>query len=151
MMRGLRAVFGVGVVSLVVLSGLSFAADTKEPALSGSITATATSAALGVGWSWGKGTLTLLDGSEHHFKVSGLDVVAVGFKQSSLVGKVYNLKQVQDFAGTYAAGAAGLVVGGGAGALTMRNEKGVIINATGVGEGVSLNLSSSGVTIKLQD
>src|SRR6266478_6123437 len=58
---------------------------------------TATSVAAGIGWSWGSGTLTLLDGSEHRFKVSGLDVVAVGIKQATGVGYVYNLKKLEDF------------------------------------------------------
>jgi hypothetical protein len=66
---------------------------------SGTITVTATSVAAGVGWTWGTGELTLLDGSEHKFKVSGLDVVAVGFKQATGVGSVYNLKQLADFEG----------------------------------------------------
>ena len=151
MIRVLRVFVGLGLISLGVWSGISLAADDKEPMLSGSITATATSAAAGIGWSWGKGTLTLLDGSEHHFKVSGLNVVAVGFKQTSVVGKVYNLKTLKDFEGTYAAASAGITVGGGASGATMRNEKGVVINATGVGQGIDLNLAASGVTITLQE
>jgi len=67
--------------------------------LSGTVTVTATSVAAGIGWSWGKGGLTLLDGSQHDFKVSGLDVVAVGIKQATGVGNVYNLKKLEDFEG----------------------------------------------------
>ena len=61
----------------------------------------ATSVAAGIGWPWGKGELTLLDGSQHQFKISGLDVVAVGIKQATGVGNVYNLKKLEDFAGRY--------------------------------------------------
>jgi len=113
------------------------------------ITVTATSAALGVGWSWGKGTLTLLNGKQYHFKVSGLDVVAVGFKQATVAGNVYNLKNVKDFEGTYVAATASGTVGGGMGAASMRNDKGVVINLSGVGQGVDLRLAVSGMTVKL--
>jgi hypothetical protein len=100
------------------------------------MTVTATSVAAGIGWSWGSGVLTLLDGSQHQFKVSGLDVVAVGIKQATGVGSVYNLKKLEDFEGQYVKAAAGIAVGGGAAATSMRNDRGVVINLTGVGHGV---------------
>jgi hypothetical protein len=122
-----------------------------SPNLSGTLTATATSVAVGIGWSWGEGTLTLLDGSQHHFKVSGLDVVAVGVKQASVVGKVYNLnpKKLEDFEGTYSKATAGITVGGGAAASTMQNQNGVVINLTGTGQGVDVRLAASGMKITL--
>jgi hypothetical protein len=112
---------------------------------------TATSIAAGIGWSWGSGTLTLLDGSQHRFKVEGLDVVAVGIKQATAVGNVYNLKNLQDFEGKYVKAAAGITVGGGAGASTMQNDKGVIINLTGVGQGIEVKLAVSGMDVKLSN
>ena len=117
--------------------------------LSGTVTVTATSVAAGIGWSWGSGTLTMLDGSEHRFKVSGLDVVAVGIKQATGVGNVYNLKKLEDFEGKYVKVAAGIAVGGGAGATSMRNDKGVVINLTGVGQGVDIRLAVSGMDVTL--
>jgi hypothetical protein len=116
---------------------------------SGTLTVTATSAAVGIGWSWGSGTLTLLDGSQHQFKVSGLDVVAVGFKQATGVGSVYHLKNLADFEGKYVQAAAGATVGGGMGATSLRNDKGVIINLTSVGQGVDFRLAVSGLEVKL--
>jgi hypothetical protein len=122
----------------------------QEPANhSGTLTVTATSAAVGVGWSWGNGNLTLLNGRQYRFKVSGLDVVAVGFKQATAVGNVYNLKNIKDFEGTYVAATAAGTVGGGMGASSMRNDKGVVINLSGVGQGVDLRLAVSGITVKL--
>jgi hypothetical protein len=117
--------------------------------LSGTLTVTATSVAAGIGWSWGSGTLTLLDGSEHRFKVSGLDVVAVGIKQATGVGNVYNLKKIEDFEGQYVKAAAGAAVGGGMGATSMRNDKGVVISMTSVSQGVDIRLAVSGVEVKL--
>ena len=136
-----------------LLGGLigSAVGQEKKPApnLSGTLTATATSVAVGIGWSWGEGTLTLLDGSQHHFKVNGLDVVAVGVKQASVVGKVYNLKKLEDFEGTYSKATAGITVGGGAAASTMQNQNGVVINMTGTGQGVDVRLAASGMKITL--
>src|SRR4029450_2931519 len=129
-----------------VFWGLMSNAPAQEPANhSGTVTVTATSAALGVGWSWGKGTLTLLNGKQYAFKVEGLDVVAVGFKQATGVGNVYNLKKVKDFEGTYVAATASGTVGGGMGATSMRNDKGVVINLSGVGQGVDFGLGVAGV------
>ena len=137
------------VLVLVVGSMGSVAVGQQAPDLSGTLTVTATSAAVGIGWSWGSGTLTLLDGSEHKFKVSGLDVVAVGFKQATGVGSVYNMKKLEDFEGQYVKGTAGIAVGGGVAATSMRNDKGVVINLTSVGQGVDFRLAASGMEVKL--
>jgi hypothetical protein len=149
MSRTYRTFLGLCLVS-VALWGLMSHAIAQEPSnLSGTVTVTATSAAVGIGWSWGKGTLTLLNGKQHHFKVSGLDVAAVGFKQATAVGSVYNLKKVKDFEGTYVAAGAAATVGGGMGASSMRNDKGVVINLTGVGQGVDFRLAVSGMKVTL--
>ena len=136
---------------LVLLAGGMWSVAVAQEAsdLSGTVTVTATSVAAGIGWSWGSGTLTLLDGSQHQFKVSGLDVVAVGIKQATGVGNVYNLKKIEDFEGKYVKAAAGIAVGGGAGATSMRNDKGVVISLTGVGQGVDIRLAVSGMDVTL--
>jgi hypothetical protein len=136
---------------LVLLAGGMWSVAVAQEAsdLSGTVTVTATSVAAGIGWSWGSGALTLLDGSQHQFKVGGLDVVAVGIKQATGVGNVYNMKKLEDFEGKYVKAAAGMAVGGGAGATTMRNDKGVVINLTGVGQGVDFRLAVSGMDVTL--
>ena len=136
---------------LVLLAGGMWSVAVAQEAsdLSGTVTVTATSVAAGIGWSWGSGTLTLLDGSQHQFKVSGLDVVAVGIKQATGVGNVYNLKKIEDFEGKYVKAAAGIAVGGGAGATSMRNDKGVVISLTSVGQGVDIRLAVSGMDVTL--
>src|SRR5262247_1476746 len=116
MSRTYRILLRLGLVLVMCWAMISNTTAQEPPNLSGTVTVTATSAAVGIGWSWGKGTLTLLNGKQYHFKVSGLDVVAVGFRQATAVGKVYNLKNVNDFAGKYVAGQAAATVGGGVGA-----------------------------------
>jgi hypothetical protein len=137
------------VLVLLTWSMRSVAGGQETTDLSGTITVTATSIAAGIGWSWGSGTLTLLDGSEHRFKVSGLDVVAVGIKQATGVGNVYNLKKLEDFEGQYVKAAAGVAVGGGVGATSLRNDKGVVINLTSVGQGIDFRLAVSGMEVTL--
>jgi hypothetical protein len=149
MSRTYRVVASLALIGLLCCGVFVVGAGQEDPNLSGTVTMTATSAAAGVGWTWGSGTLTLLNGREYRFKISGLDVIAVGYKQASAVGKVYNLKNVSDFAGTYVAGTAGATVGGGAGASTMRNEHGVVINLTSVSEGADLRLAVSGMKVTM--
>jgi len=137
------------VLVLLAWSMRSVVVGQEAPNHSGTVTVTATSIAAGIGWTWGSGTLTMLDGSQHRFKVGGLDVVAVGIKQATAVGNVYNLKKVEDFEGKYAKAAAGIAVGGGAGAATMQNDKGVVISLTGVGQGIDIRLAVSGMDVQL--
>jgi hypothetical protein len=149
MSRTSCVVVSLALMSLLFCGVFSVGAGQEDPNLSGTVTITATSAAVGVGWTWGSGMLTLLNGKEYRFKISGLDVIAVGYKQASAVGKVYNLKKVSDFAGTYVSGTAAGTIGGGAGITTMRNEHGVVMNLTSVSEGADLRLAVSGMKVTL--
>jgi hypothetical protein len=63
---------------------------------------------------------------------------------------VYHLTQVSDIEGTYAALAASATVGAGAGGLTMKNGKGVLIKVTGMSAGANLKIGPSGLTISLK-
>ena len=124
------------VLVLVAWGMRSVAVGQEASDLSGTITVTAPSVAAGIGWSWGNGTLTLLDGSEHRCKGSGLDVIAVGITQATGVGNVYHLKKLEDCEGQDIKAATGVAVGGGVGATSLRNNTGVIINLTSVGQGM---------------
>jgi len=104
---------------------------------------------LGIGYSWGKGVLTY-DGKEYPFKVSGLSVVDVGITKATSSGKVYNLKKLEDFNGNYTAASAEGTLAGGAGALTMKNQNGVVIDLVSTTRGVNLKLSLEGVKITLE-
>ena len=107
------------------------------------------SVAAGVGLSWGGGVLSF-NGKQYKFKVDGLSVGSVGIQSASARGKVYYLKNVADLAGTYTAIAAGVTVGGGGGAKTMKNEKGVIIDLISTNQGVDFTFGTQGVKITLE-
>ena len=48
----------------------------------------------------GKGTL-YYNGQRHHFTISGLGAGGMGGQKVTATGKVYNLNNLRDFAGTY--------------------------------------------------
>ena len=108
-----------------------------------------TSVGAGIGVSWGSGTLTQA-GKDYPLKVDGLTVGTVGIAKATALGKVYNLKNINDINGTYTAIGAGATVGGGGAGLTMKNANGVVIDAVSTNEGVKFTIGTSGVTITLQ-
>jgi len=115
----------------------------------GSVSIDLTSVAAGIGASWGSGTLRF-EGKVYPFKVSGLTVGDVGISTINAVGNVYNLKSASDIAGNYVAAGAGLTLAGGVGGVTMRNQRGVLINLYTVQQGVQLTIGPQGFSIDLR-
>ena len=107
------------------------------------------SVAAGIGFSWGGGTLTY-KGKQHPISVEGLTVGSVGASKVSGKGKVYNLKKIEDFAGTYMAVGTGATVGGGGGVATMRNQNGVVIDEVSTSQGLKVTIGASGVKMALK-
>jgi hypothetical protein len=115
----------------------------------GSVSIDMTSVAAGVGASWGSGVLRF-EGKRYLFQINGLSVGNVGIASINAVGNVYNLSNISQFAGNYAAAGAGIALAGGAAGLTMQNQSGVIINLYAVQQGVQLNIGPQGFNISLQ-
>jgi hypothetical protein len=140
-------VMGVVVSSLLMVSALAIAQDGQP---SGKVWVESTSVALGIGVSWGDGKLTF-QGKDHVFSVKGLSVIDLGVSKVTANGEVFNLKKLTDFNGNYVAGTAGATVGGGAGAVIMKNQYGVVMKLTSTSQGVQLTLAGSGVDIQLKN
>ena len=141
------ALFTVIMMTLFLcLSGLAIAQDKKPDA---TLTMSEGQVALGIGYSWGKGVLTY-QGKEYPFKVKGISVVDIGITKATSSGKVYNLKKIEDFNGNYTAASAEGTLAGGAGALTMKNQNGVVIDLVSTTAGVNLKLSVEGVSLTLE-
>jgi hypothetical protein len=141
-------------VSLVMAGILLFvvaAAKAEEAPLYpiGEVTIEAKQLAAGVGYSWGDGVLKF-QGKEYPFIIQGLNVAAVGFSKINAVGDVYNLKTAADLTGKYAAVSAGLSLARGVAGLSMRNDKGVVINLRSAQQGVQLNLGVDGFNIQMK-
>ena len=128
------------------LAGMAMAQEKKVDA---TLTMSEGQVAVGIGYSWGKGVLTY-QGKQYPFKVSGLSAVDIGITKATSSGKVYNLKKLEDFNGNYTAASAEGTIAGGAGALTMKNQNGVVIDLVSTTKGVNLKLAVEGVKLTLE-
>jgi len=108
------------------------------------------SVALGIGYSWGSGEL-VYQGKTYQLKAEGLSIVDLGASDYTATGSVYNLKKLEDFAGTYAAATAGATVITGASDTIMRNEHGVTIELSAAHQGLQFTLAPEGLTVSLAD
>lgn len=140
-------VFRTTVVGLLVAATFGMA---QEGPPSGKVSMESKSVARGIGVSWGDGKLTYA-GKEHVFSVDGLSVVDLGGSKVTATGEVFNLKKLSDFSGNYVADQAGATAGGGAGAMTMKNQHGVVMKLTGTGTGVELTAGAKGLDVKLKN
>jgi hypothetical protein len=111
---------------------------------------TGKSVAAGVGYSWGSGVLTY-KGKEYPFTVRGISAGDIGIASVELAGNVSNLKNLDDFNGNYTSLSAGATLAGGAGAVTMRNQNGVVINLVAMTRGLNFDLGVDGVKIELKN
>ena len=137
------------VVALTVflcLSGLAVAQDKKPDA---TLSMSEGQVAFGIGFNWGKGVMDY-QGKKYNFKVKGISVIDIGITKATSAGKVYNLKKLEDFNGNYTAASAEGTVAGGAGALTMKNQNGVVIDLVSTTKGANLKLAVEGVSFTLE-
>ena len=147
-MTSIRKILTALVLGLSILSFASSAADApKKP--SGTVSINETQFALIVGGSTGGGVLTY-QGKKYPFKISGMSLGAnVGISKLSATGEVYDLADLAKFPGTFTKLESSITLGGGVGGTILKNENGVIMRLTSTSEGLQLNLSASGVTVKL--
>ena len=143
-----RGLFGFGLAAAALLAMVAPGAAQEAP--SGTVEMTTTTIAVGFGASRGDGILTLQDGSKHKISVESIKMGAVGISVVEAMGTVYNLKRLQDFDGDYLEVEAGIAPGGGVSGMTMKNQKGVVINlrATQLGFNVSLGVGRMYLRVK---
>ncbi|CAM3645231.1 EipA family protein [Polynucleobacter antarcticus] len=148
-MTSFRKVLLTAFAGLMIIASSAFASDApKKP--SGTVSINETQFALIIGGSVGGGELTF-QGKKYPFKVSGMSIGAnVGASKVSAVGEVYDLKDLSKFSGTFSALNSAITLGGGVGGTVLKNENGVIMRLTSTSAGLQLNLSASGVTVKLE-
>jgi hypothetical protein len=134
--------------ALIAFAGVASAAEeAKTP--DATIEFGGGSIAAGIGFSWGSGTLNY-KGKTYPISVDGLSVGSVGASSVSASGKVYHLKKLEDFDGTYAAVGTGAAVGGGGGVSTMKNQNGVVIDAVSTTQGLKLTIGTGGVKMAIK-
>jgi hypothetical protein len=143
------------VIAFALCSGATLAEDsTQGRAGTGAPDATVeisgAAIAAGIGFEWGHGDVTF-QGQKHRFDLSGLSIVDVGVADISATGVVYNLRNLQDLNGNYAAASAGLTIAGGGSAEYLENEHGVVIKIVSTSRGLRLNLSATGMKLRLRN
>jgi hypothetical protein len=145
--RGCLAVILTVSVFLTLGGPLGFAAEKEKPAAT--IQFESGSVDVGIGFSWGSGTLTY-QGKTYQLKVEGMSVGKVGVSKATATGTVYHLKKLEDINGNYVGVGAGATLGGGAGAVAMKNQNGVVIEVVTTTEGLSVAIGTAGVNIQLK-
>ena len=124
----------------------------EERTPSGLIMLNFKSVGVGIGGSSGEGVLSY-QGRDYPFTISGLNLGDVGVSSFQGAGKVYDMKNLNDFAGNYAGSGASFALRGGQSELSMRNGKGVtivVLSSEGKESGTRISLGASGVTVKLK-
>jgi len=140
-------------IAATMLATAPAMAQRRDPGVtgpvSGTISMTAQGAAVGVGYTWGDGVLRY-GGRTYRFTVNGVTVADVGYSRVRGRGRVYNLKRLQDFSGTYAAATGEATLGNGIGGQVLRNGNGVQIRVDQVTRGARLQGSADGITLTLK-
>jgi hypothetical protein len=104
-----------------------------------------------VGVRWGEGVLTMNDGFQLGFDVSGAKLLETGIGKANFEGEVYNLDDIEDFEGTYFGSSTKLTVVKGKGELRTNNAKCVVIRARSTGGGLQLSAPApEGLAIKFE-
>ena len=133
--------------TLVFSMGAPATAEDKAP--DATIRLTEGSVAVGIGWNWGRGELSYM-GKTYHVKVDGLSVAEVGITKAEASGTVYNLKNVEDLNGVFAAAGAEGTAGKGIGYSSLRNSKGVVINLKSETKGANIKVAASGLKLTVE-
>lgn len=148
MFRNKFILFCLVLATGVFASTAIVADEPKKP--SGTVSINETQFALILGGSKGGGEL-IYQGTKYPFKISGISLGAnVGVSKIAAVGEVYDLSDVSKFPGTYSKLESSITFGGGIGGTVLQNENGVVMRLNSTSEGLQLNLSASGVTVKFE-
>ena len=131
---------------LLVLSGTgALAAD--DLVRSGTLTIEQVQIAFIGSGNLGGGTL-IAGGQKYSFSIGGLGVGGFGVSKMEATGSVYNLNNINDFAGGYVQARYGLAVGSmSTGQLWLQNAKGVVLELKAKRTGLALSLGGDAVYI----
>ncbi len=128
------------------------ACDLKNLVQSGTLQFSMTRIGFLVAVRWGEGVLTLNNGEQYSFDVSGAKLLETGISTAKFEGEVYNLKNRKDFEGTYFGASTQITVVKGKGELRTNNSNCVTIKARSTGGGLSVSgPAPEGLAIKFEN
>jgi hypothetical protein len=142
-----RTMMSVMVIASLLLLLNLISAEGEQP--DATLTLHTVSMADGVGYSWGAGVLTF-QGKAYPFRVEELSVGEIGISSAEATGTIYHLTKIEDFSGDYVAASTSAAIAEGSGIATMRNQHGVVIDLTGVDQGLTLKFAVEGVKITVE-
>ena len=103
-----------------------------------------------IGGSAGSGVMTF-HGQTYGLSAGGLDGGLVfGGSQTTLQGRVRNIRRAQDIVGVYGAAGAGVAFGAGVRGIVLTNQNGAILELSGKQLGLMANFDLSGLAIALK-
>lgn len=142
-----KKTLALALVLVIALTAGAVLAQTQTQTPSGTIRITLNSASAMMGASWGQASL-LFQGKAHRFRVRGLKVLSVGIRRIALQGDVYNLNNINDFAGRFRNAPPGLTFIVGERGLVLQNDRGVTINLVARQRGLNLDLVPEGLSFQ---
>ena len=135
-------------VSLTILVSLISPSSSQAP--SGTVRIEIVSGGFIIAVAAGSGSF-FYQGREYPLGIGGLSIGAtIGAAKTELIGRVYNLNNVSDIAGTYTVREAGLAIAGGKKYARLINSKGVVLRLRGRQIGLEATLDLSGMEIWLK-
>ncbi len=127
------------------------ACDRDNLVQSGTLQFSMTSVGFLLGVRWGEGVLTLNNGEQHSFDVSGAKLLETGIATANFEGEVYNIRSLEHFEGTYYGASTKITVIKGKGELQTNNANCVFIRARSTGGGLQLSAPApEGLAIKFE-
>jgi hypothetical protein len=146
--------FGSGVRTLIrsalLVGAMGAGLSTPVRADTGAVRIVLSKGGFVVGFGTGSGMLNF-NGRDYPLHVRGVSLGATaGASRAAFVGRAYNMESASDIAGTYRAIAAGGVFGAGAGAVQLKNAKGVVLELKGRKVGFEYSASVSGLRVSLR-
>ena len=142
-----KALAGIAAASFLFGAAAVQGEETKTP--DATIQFMGASGSAGVGYKWGNGIL-MFESQPYSFSYKGFTVgLSVGATKVVGSGEVYNLKNVEDFAGTYKGIGAGMTAIYGGESADFKNEHGVVLHVRNLTSGVSLGVSGGEIQVEL--
>ncbi|MGB9364511.1 MAG: hypothetical protein WCE79_00715 [Xanthobacteraceae bacterium] len=135
---------------LLALAALLAFATSPARAEDGQVTIQFFKAGWVIGGAFGKGIMTFR-GEQYSLEVGGLSYgFTFGGSQTTLQGRVRNIRNAADVNGVYGAGSAGAAIVKGGQAVILTNQNGAILELSGTQTGliVSFDLSGLALTVK---
>jgi hypothetical protein len=130
---------------LALLAGPSVARADEAP-----VTLVIFKAGWFVGGSVGSGVMTF-HGRTYGLSAGGIDGGLVfGGSQTTLQGRVRNIRRAEDIAGIYGAAGVGVALGAGVRGIVLTNQNGAILELSGKQLGLMANFDLSGLAITLK-